>query len=32
VTALLEVRNVSKIYGGSLLGKRDTTVALEDLS
>ncbi len=32
MTPLLEVRHASKIYGGSLLGKRDTTVALEDLS
>jgi peptide/nickel transport system ATP-binding protein len=32
VTSLLEVRHVSKIYGGSLLGKRETTVALDNLS
>jgi oligopeptide/dipeptide ABC transporter ATP-binding protein len=32
VTPLLEVRHVSKVYGGSLLGKRETTVALDNLS
>jgi peptide/nickel transport system ATP-binding protein len=32
VTPLLEVRHASKIYGGSLLGKRETTVALDNLS
>jgi len=32
MTALLEARQVSKIYGGSVLGKRETTVALENLS
>lgn len=32
MTPLLEVRHVSKIYGGSLLGKRETTVALDNLS
>jgi oligopeptide/dipeptide ABC transporter ATP-binding protein len=32
VTPLLEVRRASKVYGGSVLGKRESTVALDDLS
>ena len=32
MTALLEIRNVSKVYGGSLFRKRDVTVALQDLT
>jgi oligopeptide/dipeptide ABC transporter ATP-binding protein len=32
VTPLLEVRQASKVYGGSMLGKRETTVALDNLS
>jgi len=32
LTPLLEVRQASKVYGGSVLGKRETTVALDNLS
>jgi peptide/nickel transport system ATP-binding protein len=32
VTPLLEIRHASKIYGGTALGKRTATVALENLS
>jgi oligopeptide/dipeptide ABC transporter ATP-binding protein len=32
VTPLLEVRNVSKMYGGGLFNKREVTVALDHLS
>jgi peptide/nickel transport system ATP-binding protein len=32
VTPLLELRNVSKVYGSSLLGQRESTVALDNLT
>ncbi|MDQ6671338.1 MAG: ABC transporter ATP-binding protein [Chloroflexota bacterium] len=32
MTPLLEIRQASKMYGGSVIGKRDATVALDHLS